>query len=240
MTSTFLSRLSGSCSLPIKFRLLLSVLSGFVVFLICKAGGYFYQFTSQVSQQQVFFSLLFAITAVIGTWLLLTACKGGWELSLLLLAGCITAMCLRLCFIENITQDYDYFLSSWVDLYRQGGGYAVFHETIGNYNVPYLYFLAAFSYLPFSDFYCIKLLSIFFDFLLVYGVVQVVSIFDPSSGKKNDCSASNAALPHLFSQQRLVGSMRQYLCLSSIAFLCCASTWKRKSWTCLCCAFSFF
>ena len=42
------------------------------------------------------------------------------------------------------------------------GGFAAVKLPIGNYNAPYLYFLAAISYLPIPDLYLIKLFSILF------------------------------------------------------------------------------
>ena len=50
-------------------------------------------------------------------------------------------------------------------------------DPIGNYNIPYLYFLAFFSYLPVKDLYLIKSLSIFFDIILAYSVCMTVSLF---------------------------------------------------------------
>ena len=70
-----------------------------------------------------------------------------------------------LCF-SHVTLDYVNFLSQWVEYFRANGGFAALGEPIGNYNVPYMYFLAAFSYLGINDLYLIKLLSVFFDIVL--------------------------------------------------------------------------
>ncbi|MCC8123044.1 MAG: conjugal transfer protein TraL [Oscillospiraceae bacterium] len=67
------------------------------------------------------------------------------------------------------SNDYNVFLSEWVAYFRDNGGFAALKYSIGDYNVPYLYFLAAISYLDVSDLYCIKLLSIVFDFVLAWG-----------------------------------------------------------------------
>ena len=50
---------------------------------------------------------------------------------------------------------------------------------IGNYNAPYLYFLAAISYLPIPDLYLIKLFSILFDVVLAWGGFRLVRHFAP-------------------------------------------------------------
>jgi len=78
---------------------------------------------------------------------------------------------------DHQSGDYVSFLSIWVQHFRDGGGFAALKEGIGNYNVPYFYFLAAFSYSSAYDLHLIKLLSIFFDFVLAYGVMRLVNIF---------------------------------------------------------------
>jgi Gpi18-like mannosyltransferase len=84
----------------------------------------------------------------------------------------IRAMCLG-----HETLDYQNFLAKWVEFYRQNGGWSALSQSVGNYNVPYLYFLALFSYLPVSDLYLIKLLSIFFDVVLAWGIMRLVYVF---------------------------------------------------------------
>ena len=93
--------------------------------------------------------------------------------ALLLLA----AMALRAVMLPHETLDYQNFLTKWVDFYRQNGGFAALDRSVGNYNVPYLYFLAGFSYLGVRDLYCIKLLSILFDLILAWGVLRIVARF---------------------------------------------------------------
>ena len=44
--------------------------------------------------------------------------------------------------MNHVTLDYENFLAGWVDYYRQNGGFAALGDKIGNYNLPYLYFLA--------------------------------------------------------------------------------------------------
>ena len=52
---------------------------------------------------------------------------------------------IRFCFFDRETTDYQWFLRAWVDFYRSNGGFAALDRAIGNYNIPYLYFLALFS-----------------------------------------------------------------------------------------------
>ena len=87
------------------------------------------------------------------------------------------AMALRGHVFYYRTGDYNDFLSRWVEFYRQSGGFCALSQSVGNYNLPYLYFLAAFSYLDIPDLYLIKLLSVFFDIILAWGVARLVYVF---------------------------------------------------------------
>ena len=86
----------------------------------------------------------------------------------------LTAMALRGLCMEHETLDYQNFLAKWVQFYRDNGGVRALGRSIGNYNVPYLYFLALFSYCGMRDLYLIKLLSVGFDVLLAWAVFRLV------------------------------------------------------------------
>lgn len=98
---------------------------------------------------------------------------------LILLAMVIRALCM-----EHETLDYQNFLQHWVKLLRDQGGFKALRYNIGsNYNVPYLYFLALFSYSAVRDLYLIKLLSILFDVILAWGIMRIVYCFSNCSAK---------------------------------------------------------
>ena len=78
------------------------------------------------------------------------------------------AILLRILWMDYQTLDYVNFLSQWVRYFRDNGGFAALSGNIGNYNIPYLVFLALFSYIPVNDLYLIKILSCLFDFLLAF------------------------------------------------------------------------
>lgn len=80
----------------------------------------------------------------------------------------VIALAARVPMLSHQTYDYIDFLSKWVRFFRDNGGFAALRQPIGDYNVPYLYFLAAFSYLPLPDLYLIKALSLLFDLLLAF------------------------------------------------------------------------
>lgn len=103
-------------------------------------------------------------------------------------AAVCAAFTLRAVLLGYASGDYNVFLSKWVQYFRDCGGFAGFDGGVGdgtiNYNVPYLYFLALFSYLPLNDLYLIKLLSLCFDVVLAFGVMKLVSVYTDSDAKR--------------------------------------------------------
>jgi len=89
----------------------------------------------------------------------------------------LAAVIVRIFFLEYTSNDYSAFLSKWVEYFRENGGFSALGGKIGDYNFPYLYFLALFSYIPISDLYLIKFLSIIFDLLLAFSALKLVSLF---------------------------------------------------------------
>ena len=89
------------------------------------------------------------------------------------------ALFLRALLLDYQSQDYQVFLSQWAAAFRDNGGFAAVKLPIGNYNAPYLYFLAAISYLPIPDLYLIKLFSVLFDVVLAWGGFRLVGQLCP-------------------------------------------------------------
>ena len=113
-------------------------------------------------------------------------------------------------YLDHRSGDYNTFLVKWVDYFRQNGGFHGFAESIGNYNVPYLYFLALFSYLPLNDLYLIKLLSIAFDVVLAFGMMKLVGLFTFSIPKRLMAYLGTLLLPTVVINGAIWG---QHLCL---------------------------
>jgi len=95
----------------------------------------------------------------------------------------LAAMVLRGICMEYESLDYLDFLKRWVQILKEQGGFRGLRWSIGNYNVPYMYFLAAFTYSSVRDLYLIKLLSIFFDVILAWGVMRTVYCFTNRTGR---------------------------------------------------------
>lgn len=115
-----------------------------------------------------------------------------------------------LCF-SHVTLDYVNFLSQWVEYFRANGGFAALGEPIGNYNVPYMYFLAAFSYLEINDLYLIKLLSVFFDIVLAWAAHVPHGALHRQPRQAPDGLFRRAFPAHGGAQWRLLGPVRQHL-----------------------------
>lgn len=94
---------------------------------------------------------------------------------------------LRFVCLTYETLDYTTFLAKWVQYFRENGGFSALSRSVGNYNVPYLYFLAAFSYSTVNDLYLIKLLSVFFDVVLAWAAMRLAGRFTKSPGRLLFC-----------------------------------------------------
>lgn len=127
----------------------------------------------------LFGEALLALAALYFSGLLMRPAHVAVSAALVAAAFVIRGLCL-----DHVTADYETFLSVWVEHFRQNGGFAALASPIGNYNVPYMYFLAAFSYSGIDDLYLIKLLSIFFDVLLAWAVMSLAGRYTSSRVKR--------------------------------------------------------
>jgi Gpi18-like mannosyltransferase len=137
---------------------------------------------------------------------------------------CCLLVYLRLCFFDIATSDYTMFLKPWTEQLREAGGLAGLDKNIGNYNVPYLVFLALFSYTEFSELYLIKLLSVFFDLVLAFSLMKTVSVFTQSTLKKSLCLVLTLLLPTVFINSSIWGQ-----CDSIYVSLAVLSLWLMLS-----------
>jgi len=103
------------------------------------------------------------------------------------------------------TLDYQNFLTHWVDFFCQHGGFAALKSNVGNYNVPYLYFMALFSYSDIKDLYLIKLLTVFFDVILAYSAMQLLGLYRSSPERKMACFFAVLYWPTVFLNGALWG-----------------------------------
>lgn len=100
-----------------------------------------------------------------------------------------------LCF-DYVSGDYENFLSQWTEFFRQNGGFRAIAQDIGDYNVPYLYFVAAISYLKIPDLYLYKVFSVLFDVLLAWASLRLTRALRPE--RQRDLAPVIAFLVTLF------------------------------------------
>ena len=143
--------------------------------------------------------LLLALQAVLALALLWrSGClksRGAWIVSALLV---LLAFAARAYVFDYETLDYQNFLTKWVDFFRTHGHFRALRHSVGNYNIPYLYFLAFFSLLPIRDLYLIKLLSTLFDVLLAWGAMMLLGRFTKKAGALIACFFTVLCLPTVF------------------------------------------
>ncbi|WP_158880479.1 glycosyltransferase 87 family protein [Amycolatopsis anabasis] len=76
--------------------------------------------------------------------------------------------------------DYVGFVHRWYEFIQQHGGFAALRYNFANYNAPYLYLLAAASYLPLSPLLAVKLISLVFDAVLGWFAYRLLTLRYPS------------------------------------------------------------
>jgi len=126
-----------------------------------------------------FFILILVLTAAFFVFKI----KLNFPISFLcILAICAAALSLRVFLFDHASRDYNVFLSQWLSQMRPLSFREAITTPIGDYNMPYLYFLALISRLNLNELYLIKLLSVIFDFVLALSVTKLVSLFKKSDG----------------------------------------------------------
>ena len=93
------------------------------------------------------------------------------------------ALVIRASLLDFESGDYLTFLAPWTQFFRDNGGFAALRYFLGNYNPPYMYFLALFSYFDISELYLIKLLSVLFDVLLAWACMKLLGLYTGSRAK---------------------------------------------------------
>ena len=98
-------------------------------------------------------------------------------LSFLFISAVTAALiCVRVSLLSHEARDYNVFLSDWLYQMRQLEGVEPLVQKIGDYNMPYLYFLFIISKLKLNDLILIKWFSCIFDFLGAVFVMKIVSL----------------------------------------------------------------
>ena len=159
---------------------------------------------------------------------------------LLAVTALLAAFGFRLLSLPHETLDYQYFLARWVDHFRVHGGFRALQDSVGNYNVPYLYFLAAFSYADYSDLYLIKYLSVAFDVLLAWSVMKLVGLFRRERDARLLAFCGTLLLPTVLLNGAYWGQCDSiYVALALLSIWCALSDRPRLSLVLMALSFGF-
>ena len=149
-----------------------------------------------------------------------------WIIAVFLLALALGA---RAAVFDYETLDYQNFLAHWVDFFREFGNFKALRYPVGNYNIPYLYFLAFFSLLDISDLFLIKLLSTLTDILLAWGALLLCSLVCDRPGRKLACFFTVLLLPTVFLNSAVWGQCDSMYVAPLLIGIYCAL--KDRPWT---------
>ena len=160
-----------------------------------------------------------------------------WIAALLLLALAFAA---RGAVFSYETLDYQGFLTKWVDFFRTNGHFRALRHSVGNYNIPYLYFLALFSLSSIRDLYLIKLLSTLFDVLLAWSAMRLLARFTKKSGVLIACFFTVLLLPTVFLNSAVWAQCdSSYTALAVLAVALALEDKPVRSMLCIALAFGF-
>lgn len=154
--------------------------------------------------------------------------------------GLCAAFASRVYFFSYRSGDYNTFLSLWVQFFRDNGGFAALSQSVGNYNFPYLYFLALFSYIGIDDLYLIKLLSVSFDVVMAFAVMKLTGLFTDSLPRRLAAYLLTLLLPTVVLNSSMWGQCDSIYAAFAVLFLWLALSGRPKaSMVCLALSFGF-
>ena len=86
----------------------------------------------------------------------------------------IIALIARIIVFKYNSGDYDMFLKPWFNELKNFGGLGGLAHDIGNYTPIYMTILAILTYLPIDSLISIKIVSVIFDFIAAFAVLNIV------------------------------------------------------------------
>ncbi len=88
----------------------------------------------------------------------------------------VISLLLRIAMLDKVTSDYSFFMSRWIAELLQYEGISGIGQNIGEYNVPYMLFLAIVGRTPSYDLHEIKILSLIFDYIGAIMALKLISL----------------------------------------------------------------
>ncbi|MFC4468751.1 glycosyltransferase 87 family protein [Streptomyces xiangluensis] len=94
----------------------------------------------------------------------------------LVVTAVVLALVARVAMFDHESTDYKFFVKGWYEFISTHGGFGALKYSFADYNVPYLYLIAALTYLPTPALTGIKIISVAFDLLLAYFTYRIVAL----------------------------------------------------------------
>lgn len=91
------------------------------------------------------------------------------------IAVTVTACIFRKALFDFESVDYRDYLHPWLEQLRDNGGVSALKEEIGEYNVPYMFFLSLISETKVIWVHAIKIISVFFDFVGAIAAAAIIT-----------------------------------------------------------------
>ena len=195
-----------------------------------KNNSLIYRLVSVFSLGLVMFFFLFIMGEALQTALLFSVlylgvisvfafCEKTDNISLLFIFASLAALiCIRVTLLSFASRDYNVFLSVWLEKMREYEGFEALRVKIGDYNMPYLYFLFILSKLKLNDLVVIKWFSCIFDFILAFFIMKCVE-----KKSQNKLYRYGAFIVALATPTLLMNSAYWGQCDSILAAFCIAS-----------------
>jgi Gpi18-like mannosyltransferase len=151
----------------------------------------------------------------------------------------LIALILRLSLVKAQTWDFLNFFKPWMD-YLSLHGIKGFGTNFSNYNTPYLFLMYIGVRLHISFLLYLKLLSIFFDFVLALAVGLIVQYFRPKDQIKYQSSLAILFLPMVIIDSSLWGQSDSiYVAFCALSFYACLKNRSNWAWVWWGLAFAF-
>ena len=123
--------------------------------------------------------------------------EGSLALYLLAALGCVMLLLMRLSMLEKETGDYTYWLTKWYTEMKPLGFGQAMRAEIGNYTMPYRYFVWMIAQIPLPDLYLFKFVTMLFEAALAREVMLLseMNAGEPSLGRSLSIYFITLALP---------------------------------------------
>ena len=152
----------------------------------------------------------------------------------------VASFLLRMIFIPIESNDFIVFLDEWTQYLKDNGNLmaigSIYGNTNCNYYIPYLIIASLVSYLPVSNIFIIKIISIIFDYLLSFAIYKIIFHFTNSKTKSELGLFFTLIFPYFIINSSAWGqcdSIYSFFIVLSIYMMACKKNYSMGvlSWT---------